>query len=74
MVALKAAELELSPMAPIERAKSLLRWMFEDFFLAVPAAIFAAMYFSPFANKRRLLNQLRPTDRERTIAGIRNAA
>lgn len=74
IVALKTAELELSEMAPVDRAKVLLDWMADDFFLAGPAAIFATMYFSPFASKRRLFKQLRSGDRERAIAGIRNAA
>ncbi|APR53176.1 hypothetical protein CA223_04405 [Sphingomonas koreensis] len=74
IVALKTAELELSRSTPLERARALLQWMAEDFFLAGPAAIFATMYFSPFAGKRRLFKQLRSKDRERAIAGIRNAA
>jgi len=74
VVALKTAELELSAMQPLDRALALLRWMGDDFFFAGPAAIFATMYFSPFAAKRRLFKQLRSADRERAIAGVRNAA
>ncbi|MEO7332106.1 MAG: hypothetical protein ABI193_26255 [Minicystis sp.] len=74
IVALKVAELELSDRSPIMRAQSLFQWMVEDFFLAGPAAIFATMYFSPFARKRRLLKQLRSENRERALAGLKNAA
>lgn len=74
VVALKIAELELSSSTPLERALRLFRWMADDFFMAGPAAIFATMYFAPLAAKRRLIKQLRSPDRERAIAGIRNAA
>ncbi len=74
VVALKIAELELSERQPLERAVALLDWMIDDFFLAGPAAVFASMYFSPNAAKKRLIKQLRSADRERAIDGIRNAA
>lgn len=74
VVALKIAELELASSTPVERALNLFRWMAEDFFMAGPAAIFATMYFAPLAARRRLIKQLRSADRERAIAGIRNAA
>jgi len=73
-VALKIAELELSNSKPIERALALLDWMLTDFFLAGPAAIFASMYFSPNAAKKRLMKSLRSADREKAIDGVRNAA
>lgn len=74
VVALKIAELELTPMKPIERALTLFRWMIDDYFLAGPAAIFATMYFAPFSAKRRLMKQLRSQQRDRAIDGIKNAA
>lgn len=74
VVALKIAEFELADLKPLERARSLLQWMLDDFFLAGPAAVFASMYFSPFAEKKRLIKHLRSADRERAIAGVRNAA
>jgi len=74
VVALKIAELELSDRKPLERAIALLDWMIDDFFLAGPAAIFASMYFSPNAAKKRLIKQLRSADRERALDGIKNAA
>ncbi len=74
IVALKIAELELSDRNPVERLLTLLDWMLADFFLAGPAAIFASMYFSPNAAKKRLMKSLRSADREKAIDGIRNAA
>lgn len=74
VVALKIAELELSDRKPIERALALLDWMLAEFFLAGPAAIFASMYFSPNAAKKRLMKSLRSADREKAIDGVRNAA
>jgi hypothetical protein len=74
IVALKIAELELSDRKPIERVLALLDWMLADFFLAGPAAIFASMYFSPNAAKKRLMKFLRSADREKAIDGVRNAA
>ncbi|MBW7835570.1 MAG: hypothetical protein H3C28_02915 [Sphingomonadales bacterium] len=74
IAALKVAELELYLTEPLERAIALLDWMYDDFFLAGPAAAFASMYFSPRAAKKRLIKHLRSPDREKAIAGIKNAA
>lgn len=74
VVALKIAALELCDRKPLDRALALLKWMIDDYFLAGPAAAFASMYFSPNAAKKRLIKQLRSHDRERALAGIRNAA
>lgn len=74
IVALKIAELELSDRNPVERALALLDWMLTDFFLAGPAAVFASMYFSPNAKKRRLMKFLRSADRAKAIEGVQNAA
>jgi len=52
----------------------MLDWMLADFFLAGPVAIFASMYFSPNAAKKRLMKSLRSPDREKAIEDIRNAA
>lgn len=73
-ILLKAAELELSNLTPKERLRRLLEWMISDFFVAGPAAMYCAMYFSPFAAKAGMLKQLRSPERGRALAGIRNAA
>lgn len=74
IVALKIAELELTGRRSLDRAIALLDWMVDDFFLAGPGAFFASMYFSPLAERKRLIKQLRSEDRERAIAGVKNAA
>lgn len=76
IAALKIAALELiSTLTPIQRVMALMDWMFDDFILAGPAAMFACVYFAPKSPPRGgLLKQLKSTDRERAIAGIRNAA
>ncbi len=74
VVALKIAELELTSITPLERARALFQWMVDEFFMAGPAAIFATMYFAPNSRKRRLMKQLRSDDRDCAIAGIKNAA
>lgn len=68
-------ELELSPnLTPLDRALSLIDWMYEDFIFAGPAALFAAMYFAPGAPKKGLFKRLRSENREEALSGIRNAA
>ena len=75
VVALKAAELELTPAtAPIDRAMALLEWMDKDFLLAGPAALFVSMYYGPKAARAGLFKQLRSPDRQAAIDGARNAA
>lgn len=74
VVLLKAAELELSPLSPRERAERLYQWMASDFIIAGPAALYSSMFFSPFAAKAGLFKQLRSRDRQRALTGIRNAA
>jgi hypothetical protein len=74
VAALKVTELELSDRTPLERARELLAWMVDDYFVAGPAAIFAAMYLSPMAPKKGLMKGLRSSNRERALAGVRNAA
>lgn len=73
-VALKIAELELAALTPGQRHLDLLGWMVEDFLFAGPAAIFAAMYFSPQAPRKGMFKSLRSVDRDRALAGVRNAA
>lgn len=71
---LKAAQLELTPMAPQDRLVNLLDWMISDFFFAGPAALYACMYLSPFASKAGMFKSLRSPERQRALTGIRNAA
>lgn len=74
IVALKIGELELLPLPPVERTIKLLEWMYNDFILAGPAAVFACHYFAPNFPRKRLFKGLRSEHRERALAGAANAA
>lgn len=74
VAALKIGELELLSLTPLERALKLIEWMYRDFILAGPAAIFACHYFAPGFPRKRLLKGLRSEQRERALAGVANAA
>lgn len=53
---------------------ALLDWMERDFFIAAPAAVFATYLFAPIPKYGRALKGTESADRERAIAGIKNAA
>ena len=74
ILALKVAELELGRSSGIEKACSLFHWMFSDFIIGGPAALFASFYFAPRAPRRGMLKHLRSANRELALAGVRNAA
>ncbi len=74
VVALKLAEIELSNRPSIEKQLELLNWMSSSFIVAGPAAVLAALYFSPHFPRRGLIKQLRAVHRERALVGVRNAA
>ena len=75
IVALKIAELELSPMLNLQRMLTLLEWMHSDFIVAGPAAMLACIYFAPNSPPRKgLLKQLKSLDRQRALDGVKNAA
>jgi hypothetical protein len=63
-------------MKLIDKVLALFQWMYTDFILAGPAAMFACVYFAPnHPPKAGLLKRLRsPTDREKAIEGIKNGA
>ena len=74
IVALKVAALELEDGPPLDKALELLRWMYEDFQIAGPAAIFALFFLAPRNARRGLMKRLRARDRTAAIQGVRNAA
>ncbi len=75
IVALKIAELELTPMSNLRRMLTLLDWMHSDFIIAGPAAMLACIYFAPNSPPRKgLLKQLKSPDRQRALDGVKNAA
>lgn len=72
--ALKIATLELSS-APAERKMAeLISWMQNEFLHVGPAFCLANRYLAPNGPKKRLFKSLRSSDRERALAGVRNAA
>jgi hypothetical protein len=74
ILALKIAELELRGGNSVDRMLEMLSWMYGDFLLGGPALALAAHYLAPNSSRKRLLKGLKSPNRERAIAGIRNAA
>jgi len=74
ILALKIAELELQGGSSVDRILRLLSWMYKDFLLGGPALALAAHYLAPNSMRKRLLKGLKSPDRERALAGVRNAA
>ncbi|KJS08815.1 MAG: hypothetical protein VR73_04345 [Gammaproteobacteria bacterium BRH_c0] len=74
---LKIAEIELYDLdlTPLEKIIKLIDWMESDFMLASPAAIFGAVYFAPRnPPRKKLIKNLRSSNRKMAIDGIKNAA
>lgn len=71
---LKVGELLLGDLPPIDKMAALLHWMEKDFLIAAPAAVFAAYLFAPIPKFGRAMKGIEAADRERAIAGIKNAA
>ncbi len=76
IICLKIAEIELSMQSncALKRLTALLRWMEDEFFVAGPAAAYAALYFAPSGGRRGLFKSLRSLDRERARQGVMTAA
>jgi hypothetical protein len=72
--ALKIATLELSPGPAERKMAALISWMQNDFLHIGPALCLANRYLAPNGPKKRLFKSLRSSDRDRALAGIRNAA
>ncbi|GEM_PF-514879 len=73
---LKVAEIELlHPGSPYEKIMSLLEWLHRDYFFAGQVATMACIFFGPTnAPKSGLMKSLRSPNREKAIAGAKNAA
>jgi len=73
---LKVAEIELfHPGTPFEKIMALLDWLHRDYFFAGQVATMACIFYGPInAPKAGLVKGLRSPDRERAIAGAKNAA
>ncbi len=74
IVSLKMARLTLEVGRQPPAMFALLDWMIDDFIFAGPAAVYAARHFGPTVRAGKMMKQLRAEDRERAIAGARNAA
>lgn len=74
IVTLKIAELELGPLAPIDKFYSLANWMVEGFIVAGPALLFAARYWGTCGNRAGMIKKLQSPNRDRAIEGCANAA
>ncbi|WP_025030630.1 hypothetical protein [Nitratireductor aquibiodomus] len=71
---LKVGELLLGDLKPVGKMAALLEWMERDFLIAAPAAVLAAYLFAPIPKIGRAMKGIEAADRERAIAGIKNAA
>lgn len=73
---LKVAEIELfHPGSPYEKIMALLEWLHRDHFFAGQVATMACIFFGPTnAPKSGLMKSLRSPNREKAIAGAKNAA
>lgn len=74
ILVLKVAELHLTGGDSQMLMQRLMKWMYDDFLIGGPAVILAAFYFAPGAPRRRLLKSIQSPDREKALAGLRNAA
>jgi hypothetical protein len=74
VIALKVAELALRGGKAESQMTELLRWMYQDFLIGGPAAILAAHYLAPNSDRKGLLKNVRSSNRERAVLGVRNAA
>lgn len=72
--ALKIATLELSQVPAERKMAGLISWMQNEFLHIGPALCLANRYFAPNGPKKRLFKSLRSSDRDRALAGVRNAA
>lgn len=73
VLALKVAALALAGGRSQILAEKLFDWMYSQYVFLAPATILALCYFSPNGPKKGLFKQIRSSDRERALDGIRNA-
>jgi hypothetical protein len=73
-VALKIAVLEISPGPAERKMRALISWMQDEFLHIGPALCLANRYLAPNGPRKRLFKSLRSSDRNRALAGVRNAA
>lgn len=74
ILALKLAELHLHGGKPVDLMAELMRWMYDDFLIGGPALQLASFYLAPGGPRRRLLKGIESPNRDRALAGVKNAA
>ena len=74
VLALKAAELALDGGRTEILVEKLFDWMYSQYVFLAPSTVLALCYFSPNGHRKGLFKQIRSEDRERAIAGIKNAS
>lgn len=74
ILALKIAELHLEGGKPEDLMMRFLSWMYDDYLIGGPAVLLASYCFAPGGIRKRLLKSIESPDREKALAGIRNAA
>lgn len=73
VLALKAATLALDGGRTEILAEKLFDWMYSQYVFLAPSTVLALCYFSPNGPNKGLFKQIRSIDRERAVAGIKNA-
>ena len=74
VLALKAAAIALDGGRTETLVERLFDWMYSQYVFLAPSTVLALSYFSPNGPKKGLFKKIRSEDRERAIAGIKNAA
>lgn len=73
VLVLKIAELELKGDVPKNNIFKIIKWMYEDFLFGARALELANYYFTPGMPRKKLLKNLRSSDRQKALKGIKNA-
>ncbi|MHC3994124.1 hypothetical protein ACXWTF_04800 [Thiomicrolovo sp. ZZH C-3] len=73
VLVLKLAHIELQGGNSYKRMSDLLEWMYKDYMMPATPIILAAHYLAPNNNRKGLLKNLRSSNRELALKGIKNA-
>ncbi len=73
VLVLKISEIELQGGSSHQRMSQLFKWMYQDYLMTGTAIILAAHYLAPNNDRKGLLKNLRSSNRELAIKGIKNA-
>jgi len=73
ILVLKIAELELKNSNPDHNIIEFIEWMYKEFLFGANALMLANYYFARGNPRKKLLKNLRSTDRKKALKGIKNA-